>query len=150
MSKFRVKNSTKPTISMSAMPDIVFLLLFFFMVTAVMRQSEEVTRQRPPQAKEYRVTSNKSLIKELIIGRPSDGKLGEGFRYVANGEFLSLDQIRPWLLKQRTSLSEWARPRMIIVLKADEDVDMGMIADLQQELREVNAVKLVYRTLEGP
>ena len=67
MSKFR-KDGKKsmPAISTASLPDIVFMLLFFFMVTTVMRPTELKVKIKTPEASEVTKLKKKSLDKKSI------------------------------------------------------------------------------------
>ena len=70
MSKFKKKVNTKQEIPTSSMPDVVFMLLFFFMVTTKMRETNINVEQHMPQAEQLQTLAKKSLISYLYIGTP--------------------------------------------------------------------------------
>ncbi len=149
MSKFRKDNSrSKVTISTASLPDIVFMMLFFFMVSATIRDERPVVKTKIPQAKELTKIDKKILIRELKVGVPVNKGVGEEFKIVFKDKFLTLDQLSQWAQGQRDEMPEYYRNQMIIVLKADEEVNMGVISDIQQELRKINVRKILYRTLK--
>lgn len=134
-------------ISTASMPDIVFLLLFFFMVTATIKVKNEQLRVSVPNAHAVNSIDKKFLIKELHVGFPKDTKLGKSPRISADHQLIGLNQIGLWVQKQKTDLGEQYKDQMIVMLRADEKVDMGFIGDVQSELRKHNARKILYRTL---
>ena len=70
MSKFKKKAQTKQEIPTSSMPDVVFMLLFFFMVTTKMRETNINVEQRMPQATQLKKLAKKSLVAYLYVGAP--------------------------------------------------------------------------------
>ncbi|MEP2023740.1 MAG: biopolymer transporter ExbD [Reichenbachiella sp.] len=146
--KIRKKTSTTAEISTASMPDIVFLLLFFFMVTATIKVNEEQLNVQIPNAHSLTAVDKKFLIKELFVGIPKDSKLGSSPRISANNKLVNLDQIGQWVQEQKSDLGEIYKDQLIVMLKADEQVDMGLIGDIQTELRKNNARKILYRTLD--
>ena len=77
MSKFK-KDSSKdtPGISTASLPDIVFMLLFFFMVTTVMRETTIMVKQSMPEATEIKKLEKKSLVSYIYIGSPVERMQG--------------------------------------------------------------------------
>lgn len=146
--RFRKKHKSKPEISTASMPDIVFLLLFFFMVTATIDKSQDQLKVEIPQAKAITKVQKRFLIRELHIGFPKDVNLGTSPRISAEDRILEISGIGNWVQEQKTDLGEAYKDQMIVMLKADIDVDMGLIGDIQVELRKHNARKVLFRTLE--
>ena len=71
MSRFKKnKDSGTPAISTAALPDIVFMLLFFFMVTTVMRETTLYVSVVTPKATEIKKMEKKSLVSYIYIGPP--------------------------------------------------------------------------------
>ena len=71
MAKFRKKGKKEvPAISTSSLPDIIFMLLFFFMVATVMREVTLIVQMTPPKATEIQKLEDKSLVSYIYIGQP--------------------------------------------------------------------------------
>ena len=66
MAKFKKKTNTKEDIPTSALPDIIFMLLFFFMVTTVLRETEIKVNQVIPKATQLRKIAKKTLVSYLL------------------------------------------------------------------------------------
>lgn len=145
--RLKKRSKTDTEISTASMPDIVFLLLFFFMVTATIKTEDEQLKVTLPKAVALTKVEKKFLIRELHVGFPKDLKLGSTPKISADGKFLELNALGNWVQEQKTSLGESA-DQMIVLLRAHEDIDMGIIGDIQSELRKNNARKILYRTLE--
>mmetsp|Transcript_10880 Transcript_10880/g.44538 ORF Transcript_10880/g.44538 Transcript_10880/m.44538 type:complete len:150 (-) Transcript_10880:539-988(-) len=145
--KIRKKSMANSEISTASMPDIVFLLLFFFMVTATIKVKEEQLKVSMPNAHAVNSIDKKFLIKELHVGFPKDAQLGNSPKISAENRLIGLRQIGLWVQNQKADLGEIYQDQMIVLLKADEKVDMGFIGDIQTELRKHNARKILYRTL---
>lgn len=147
MSKFRKKSNTKQDIPTSALPDIIFMLLFFFMVTTVLRETTINVKQRIPDATQLRKLQRKSLVSYLYIGEPKKTEIwGEEPKIQANDVFIGVRDIVLWVTREKDKLSEVERDQITISLKVDEEAKMGLISDVQLELREANARKLLYST----
>lgn len=149
MSKFKSKTETKQDIPTSALPDIIFMLLFFFMVTTVLRDSTIMVKQRIPQAKELTKLQKKSLVKHLYIGEPKKTELwGKEPKIQANDNFIGTKDIILWVNRQKSTLKEHEREQITIDLKVDEEAKRGLISDVEYQLRKANARKLLYTTMQ--
>ena len=145
MAKFKKKSKASTEISVASLPDIVFILLFFFMVTTVMREQDILVEQRLPQATQLQTLQKKSLISYLYLGEPRNTALyGTEPRIQANDVLINTNDIVLWVNQEKDALSEEERDQITVSLKADREVKMGPISDIQFELREADARKLMY------
>ena len=147
MAKFKKKTSTSTEIPTASLPDIIFMLLFFFMVTTVLRETTINVEQRIPGATELRKLQRKSLVSYLYVGKPKQNQFGTEPLIQANDVFITTNDIVLWVTQEKDKLSEVERDQITIALKVDKEVKMGLISDVQMELREVNARKLMYTTI---
>lgn len=139
-----------PTISTSSLPDVVYMMLFFFMITTSMRDQEILVKYKLPEATEIQKLEKKSLVSYIHIGTPIDGaKYGAASRIQLNDSFKSTKDILDFIAGERDNLSEADRPAMTVSLKADGNTKMGIVADVKQELRRANALKISYAALEN-
>lgn len=149
MAKFKKKTSTSTSISVASLPDIVFILLFFFMVTTVMREQEILVEQRLPQATQLQKLQKKTLISFLYIGEPKNVAVyGTEPRIQANDVLITPSDIVLWVNQQKDALSEAERDMITISLKVDREVKMGPISDVQFELREADARRVLYASTQ--
>ncbi|MFI3314904.1 MAG: biopolymer transporter ExbD [Rikenellaceae bacterium] len=140
-------NKGVPELGTSSLPDIIYMLLFFFMVTTVMREVETKVDIKLPGATEIQKLEKKSLVSYIYVGSPVKNlaaKWGDSPRIQLNGAFQTAVQITDFIAAERDKLSEADRNAMTVSLKADKDVRMGIIVDIKQELRKANALKLSY------
>lgn len=144
MSKFKKKSESSQDIPTAALPDIIFMLLFFFMVTTVLRETELKVDQVIPRAEQLVKLEKKKLVTYLYVGAPKDKSLGSEPLIQANDAFISTDNIVQWVNEEKSKLSEVERDQITISLKVDENTKMGIIVDIQTELREANARKIMY------
>lgn len=144
MSKFKKKANTKQEIPTSSMPDVVFMLLFFFMVTTKMRETNILVEQKMPQATQLRTLAKKSLISYLYVGAPKKAEQGKEAKIQANDVFIEPKGVIQWVNSEKAKLDEVDRDAITISLKADVESKRGLIADVETELRKANARKLLY------
>ncbi|MFA5647719.1 MAG: biopolymer transporter ExbD [Bacteroidales bacterium] len=136
-----------PQVSTASLPDIVFMLLFFFMVTTTMRDTEMMVQVKLPEATQVSKLEKKSLVSYIFIGAPSrqhQGLLGTDSRIQLNDSFKKLADIRDFISAERDALSEADRNKLTTALKVDEDTRMGIVTDVKQELRKASALKISY------
>lgn len=149
MAKFKRNTDTSEEIPTSSLPDIIFMLLFFFMVTTVLRETEIKVEQNIPRATQLRKLEKKSLVSHLYIGEPKQTDIyGTEPKIQANDVFINVDDVIMWVNQERDKLNEAERDQITISLKVDVDTKMGIISDVQQELREANARKLMYASIK--
>lgn len=145
MSKFKKKTNTSQSIPTSALPDIIFMLLFFFMVTTVLRESDILVEQKLPQMTQLQKLEKKTLISYLYVGKPKNTALyGTEPRIQANDVLIGTKDILLWVNQEKDKLSEAERDQITVSMKVDREVKMGPISDIQFELREADARKLLY------
>jgi biopolymer transport protein ExbD len=148
MSKFKKKGKGKGSggISTASLPDIIFILLFFFMVVTVMRETERKVKVRMPAASETTKLEKKSLVDYIYVGPPKNKKYGTAPRIQLDDSFATLKDIQPWIQKNRKKRPEAVRPLITTSLKVDKKTKMGIVSDIKQELRQARALKLNYST----
>jgi len=148
MSKFKSKKGKgRPGINTSSLPDIIFMLLFFFMVSTTMREVTVRVKQQMPEATEIQKLDKKSLVSFIYIGEPKNTKLyGTNSRIQLNDVFADVDDIPEFIAKERESRDEADRKFLTTSLKVDGDTKMGIVTDVKQELRKSGAFKINYST----
>ena len=144
MSKFKKKKRETGAISTASLPDIVFMLLFFFMVATVLRTEEEMVRVIRPEASEIYKIEKKHLIRYINIGPPQDKRYGTEPVIQLNDQFADVAQIRDWVENERLTLAEAEQTKMWVSMKVDQDTKMGVVTDVKQELRKASALKVLY------
>ena len=136
-----------PPISTASLPDVIFMILFFFMVSTTMRDQELLVRYRLPEATEVQKLEKKSLVSYIHIGQPTpvmQAKFGTAPRIQLNDSYRTTRDILDFVAGERDKLNEADRAQMTICLKADGGTKMGIITDVKQELRRANALKISY------
>lgn len=150
MSKFKKNNEKNlPAVSTASLPDIVFMLLFFFMVSTVMREVDLKVKMSQPEATEIKKLENKSLVNYIYIGEPVNTKqYGTAPRIQLNDAFATVDEVGGYIETKRTEVDEALISKLTTSLKVDRDTEMGIVTDVKQELRKVSALKINYSTTE--
>lgn len=130
--KFEKKRaSTKQEIPTASMPDIIFMLLLFFMVTTTLREVEVLVDFTLPEAKAIEKIENKRLISYIWVGKDQ--------RIQINDSIVKLDDVQDIMYAKRQAL-----PNIIVSLRVDKSTDMGFVTDIQQELRKAYCLRINY------
>lgn len=148
MSKFRQSGAKElPAISTASLPDIVFMLLFFFMVSTTMREVTLNVKVKLPEATELSKLEKKSLVSYIYVGEPKPQFVrtyGVAPRIQLNDQWANVDDIQDYIIAEREARNEAERPMMITSLKVDENTKMGIVTDIKQELRKSAALHINY------
>ena len=146
MSRFRESHREVPGLNLAAMPDLIFTVLFFFMIVTHMRDVKPMVRYDVPQGTELE-KARKSNMVYLFIGKPvsEQGEVaGSETRIQLNDRFVSVGELAREISAERAKMSEDDRQRMVVSLRADRDTEMGIINDVKQELRKAGALNINY------
>lgn len=134
--KFQKKIAkAKSEIPTTSMPDIVFMLLLFFMVTTTMREHDVKVQFTLPEASAIEKIENKRLVSYIWVGK--DGRIQ------IDDNIVKIDQIQKIMYQKRKDL-----PNIIVSLRIDKNSKMGVVTDIQQELRKAYCLRINYSALK--
>lgn len=154
MSKFSKKRGkADPAISTASLPDIIFMLLFFFMVVTVLRDAELKVRVVTPYASELTKLEEKSLVNYLYIGKPTkqyQATYGTKPRLQLGDKFSEVRDIPLFLEKHKVKVPEAKRPRITSSLRVDGEVTMGVVQDVKTQLRKSGQLRVNYSAKKTP
>ena len=132
-------------INTSSLPDIIFMLLFFFMVTTTMREVSYKVKMKLPEATEIQKLEKKSLVSYIYVGPPINARqYGTNTRIQLNDQFAVMDDIPEFVQIERQNRPESERKLITTSLKVDSETRMGVVTDIKQELRKSGAFKINY------
>lgn len=153
MAKFNKKKSGDlPAVSTASLPDIVFMLLFFFMTVTTMKDSSLMVDNTLPNATETKKLEKKDRVIYIYVGKPTSQyqkTFGSEPKIQLNDKFADVSEIGSFILQERTKKPQELQNVLTTSLKVDKYANMGLISDIKQELRKVNALKVNYTTYEG-
>ncbi len=152
MSKFTKKKSNElPPVNTASLPDIVFMLLFFFMVATVMRETNLLVEQNLPKADQVeKLKKDRSVF--IFAGKPSDqykDKFGSEGRVQIGDKYTDISNIGMALNDARGKLIPELQNKVVVALKVDDDTNTGLVTDIKEELRKLNMVRIIYITTPG-
>ena len=148
MGKFN-KNGSKevPELNTSSLPDLIFSILFFFMMVTSMREVTLKVEFDTPKGTEIEKLEKKSLVSYVYIGKPTKefrAKMGISSRIQLNDDFAEVGDIRDYIYQEREAMPERDKPFMRVSMKIDQETQMGIVTDVKMALREAWALNVVY------
>ena len=152
MKSLRRKNSKVPTVSTASLPDIVFILLFFFMTVTTIKDNEQLVENVLPSASEVQKLDKKDRIIEVCVGKPIQelaAVLGNQPKIQLNKKLVKIDEVGSFLLAELAKKPDAIRNQVTVSLKIDKAVNLGTVADIKEELRKINLLKVSYTVHEG-
>jgi len=154
MAKFSKKRGkANPEVSTASLPDIIFMLLFFFMVVTVLRDAELKLDVTTPYATELTKLEEKSLVNYLYIGKPKPKyqKLyGTSPRLQLGDKFSTIADIPIFLEKHKIKVPEARHGQITSSLRVDGKVTMGIVTDVKTKLRKSGQLKVNYSAKKDP
>ena len=151
----RIHRSTKNRpvgISTASLPDIVFILLFFFVTVTTIKSNTLLVDNELPTAQEVSPIDNKELIIEILVGKPSkelSNMYGDQPTIQLNDRLAKIDEVAPFVLSELSKKPSAVRNKVIVSLKIDKRVGVGIVQDIKEELSKINMLKINYATLEA-
>ncbi len=140
-----------PAINTASLPDIIFMLLFFFMSVTSLKEVTYKVKIAPPGATELVKLEKKSLVRYVYVGTPTEEfrkAFGSETRIQLDDAFADVGQLEDYIVRERSAMKEDEQNLMTISIKADKDTRMGVIADIKQALRRAYALKISYAAVQ--
>ena len=136
-----------PELNTSSLTDLIFSLLFFFMMITTMREVTLKVQFRAPQGTELEKLEKKSLVTFIYMGKPTQelqAKMGAETRIQLNDRFADVSEVQDYIYQERENMKEEDQPFMQVSLKVDKDTKMGIVTDVKQALRQAYALNINY------
>ena len=129
MAKFKKKKSGGvPAISTASLPDVIFMLLFFFMISTVMRDTSLKVDQKIPEASEVQKLERKNLVSYIYVGKPKRefaAQFGTEDALQLNDSFESVEKIKDFVYAEKESRRPEERDALTFSIKGDVESKMG-------------------------
>ncbi|WP_455540958.1 ExbD/TolR family protein [Prevotella fusca] len=147
MRLYRGRNHDIPALNTASLPDLIFSILFFFMLVVHMRKTTVHVKCQVPMATELSRLYNNSNVQYIYIGLPVNnlGQVkGEKMVVQLNDNLTTIPEIKKYLIQLSAALPPEQRRQLSVSIKADRHADMGTIMDLKQALREANVLNVNF------
>ena len=132
---FRRSSHNMPGLNLASMPDLIFTVLFFFMIVTHMRHDDVKVRYQVPAGTEVQKLQQKSAVINIYIG---EGKIQ------VNNQLTDVEHLPQLIEAERKKLAEDNAERLTVSLKADKHTPMGIIADVKEALQRSFALRINY------
>ena len=141
-----------PMLNTSSLPDLIFTVLFFFMIVTHMRDVDLKVHYEVPQGTEVQKLGHKASVVHIYVGRRIGATTGsdDEFFIQLNNDIATIDDIKTFVANERSRMNAEDQGRMTVSIKADRDVPMGLITDIKQTLQESYALRINYSATEKP
>ena len=138
--RIKKKQRYVPQLNTSALPDLIFTVLFFFMIVTHMRQNDVKVQVRTPEGTELQPFDKKFATAAIYVGKDSNGEI----LIQLNNDIIPSEKLPSEIKRLRSELSDEERDAFTVSIKADRDVPMGVLADIKETLRSNNILHLNY------
>lgn len=145
------KKRSIPMLNTASLPDLIFTVLFFFLIVTHLRQDQMRVKYETPEGTKLEKLTRRSSASYIYVGKPVDklGKVKSGEMVIQlNDKISTVDDIASFVRHERENASAEDLNRMVFDIKADRNVKMGTITDIKQILRKHNALKIRYSAQE--
>lgn len=146
MAGFKKKESREmPEMNTSSLPDLIFTILFFFMIVTTMREVTLKVKFTIPSGTELEKLTKKSTVSFIYVGPPTDAlraQMGSSTRIQLNDRFAEPREVMDFVAQERQGMMNQAE--QTISIKADTRTQMGIITDIKEVLRKSWALRINY------
>lgn len=144
MSMYRHHSHEVPGLNTSSLPDLIFSVLFFFMIVTHMRKANVMVKYQVPAGTELTKLANRSATSYIYVGRLTGAPVGSVPAVQLNDKLVSLPELERYMANRRKSMPDEDRENMEVSIQADRETKMGIITDIKQALRRANVLKINY------
>ncbi len=144
MSMFKRRRREVPALNLASLPDLIFTVLFFFMIVTHMRKVALKVKYQVPAGTELTRLTKKSTISYIYIGQPLDSKATPTTHIQLNDKLVTVPEVMDYITAERNRMSPEDAQALTVSIKADRHTDMGTITDVKQALRKINALRINY------
>lgn len=144
MSMYRHQSHEVPGLNTSSLPDLIFSVLFFFMIVTHMRKANVLVKYTVPAGTELTRLTKRSATSYIYVGTPMQPLADGGSEIQLNDKLVSPAEIETYMIRQRKDLGQEDKEKMQVSIKADRKTKMGVITDIKQALRKANVLQITY------
>ncbi len=139
--KLKRHDHSVPELNMAAMPDLIFTVLFFFMIVTHMRENTVHVKYDQPEGSSLQKVGHKSSVIDIYIGK--DYKSGE-YKVQINNDIVEISDLASQLTKERSKISSDGMEYLAASIQADKDAPMSIINKVKSALRSAHILKVNY------
>ncbi len=156
MINFRRKKRRVPALNTASLPDLIFSVLFFFIIVTNMREDDVKVKYRVPEGKELTRLQHKSSVIHIYIGKPNgnatpaanpdtpDGSPATAYRIQLENRYVGIDELADRVARLKSRMQPDDAQQLMVAVSADKDVDMQTMMDVKQALRRAHALRVTF------
>lgn len=148
MIPFRHKHREMPQLNMASLPDLIFTVLFFFMIVTHMRQSSSLLQVNIPQGQELAQAQHKEAMVYIYIGK-TVGDAESDYQIQVNNQLVKAEQLTEVLQSIREKMPQESQRYAMAMLRADKNTPMRLVKQLKTALRKAQISKIAYVATEN-
>ena len=141
--RIRRRQHEVPELNMAALPDLIFTVLFFFMIVTHMRDVEKRVSYEIPAGQKMEQVGHQKNVVYIYIGKPTDGSTAD-YQVQLGNRIASPADIPAFVKEERSQMSAEDQERMTVCIRADRDVPMSLLGEVKQQLRNAYALSVTY------
>lgn len=144
MSMYRHQSHEVPGLNTSSLPDLIFTVLFFFMIVTHMRKANVLVKYKVPAGTELTRLTKRSATSYIYVGTPMQPLADGGSEIQLNDKIVTPQEIEVYMSREKKGLDNEDKDQMQVSIKADKKTKMGIITDIKQALRKANVLQITY------
>jgi biopolymer transport protein ExbD len=148
MSIFKTEKPHIPSLAMITIPNIILLILFFFVISSNMHDVEIKSRFLSEQKSVLNRLERKTLVTYICANTRTDSKGKEETSIQINDAEATVGDITDYILQEKSTLSNRDRSRMIIKLNIGKGTHMGVVSDIKRALLSAGIKQVIYNNPE--
>ena len=134
MSMFKRTRREIPGLNTSSLPDLIFTVLFFFMIVTHMRKVTLKVKYQVPQGTELTRLTKKTAVSYIYIGKPVTGTVQGNTVIQLNDKYATTTDIIDYIAAEKSRMSPEDQQQMTVSIKADRSTKMGIIKSFKNQL----------------
>lgn len=146
--KKNFQNNDVPKLNTASLPDLIFTVLFFFMIVTQMRHGDVLVRFTQPNGTELTKLTQKSSATYIYVGKDVNKKNGNEYTIQIDNQIVSPEQVCSYMMKKTENMTEKEKSKVVINLKADKNVPMSIILNIKESLKRANTRFVHYSANE--
>lgn len=146
--KKNFQNNSVPELNTAALPDLIFTVLFFFMIVTQMRHGDVMVHFIQPNGTELTKLKQKSSATYIYVGKNTNNDADNEYSIQIDDKIVSIGQVYPFMMKKTKKMTAEEKSKIIINLKADKNVPMSIILSIKESLKKADTRLIHYSANE--
>ena len=135
-----------PMLNTASLPDLIFTVLFFFMIVTHMRTTTSKVQYALPQGTELKRLVKKSAVTYIYIGRamPETTREMSAYKVQLNNRVGTIGEVASFVANEKKRMNPDDQVKMTVSIKADRSTPMYVINAVRRAVRAGGATRINY------